>query len=636
MAAVTSNARSSAWHEEPKGEAHFTALAAFAVVRDESEWRVDADDYHASLYLASEQTGIKSSEKRGYEYGPCVLPYNLCSAATDTLQAKIAQHRPLPQVLTQRGNWTNQKRARKMTQFLEGQFDAQRIHEEHGPMMVRDALIFGRGILKITVDSEGEIVCDRMFPWECFVDEYDAKYGKPRNFYVVRSMDKRVATATFARSDSGKTIPKLASAIRDGGKFNIARDYELSAMSTVDRLDVLEAWHLPSYPGAKDGRHVVVIQGATLVDEPWEYDYFPFVILQFQRALQGIWGQGLVEQLEGYQYEINQAAEKTSEMHQMSGVKVLVPDGSDIHRESIRNGLHLLHHKPGMPPQVWQMDLVNEHTRARARELWEDGLNRTGLSQMSVQSQRPQGISAAIALQTLDDVETERFLIFGRAYEAWCLEIGRRFIDCAKQIAKEHGDLAVSVPMRGGILDLNWKDVFVDGTKLRIFSTGILPTQIPARLDRLKDLWNTGLIDRATFLRYLDAPDLQAELDLETADRLVIDEVLEAMRDAEEDEGEQAYIPPSAYQALEWGSRRAQQMYNRALLDGAPEFVTERFQRFIEDSKKELEKLKAAAMPPANDTGAAALQNAPLTPGGMAPAGPAMMPPPGPPPGMAA
>ncbi len=47
----------------------------------------------------------------------------------------------------------------------------------------------------------------------------------------------------------------------------------------------------------------------------------------------------------------------------------------------------------------------------------------------------------------------------------------------AKEIAAAYGDMAVSVPMRGGILDLKWSDVFIDGTKLRIFSSSVSPSR---------------------------------------------------------------------------------------------------------------------------------------------------------------
>ncbi len=591
---ITANAR---WYDEAKGEVHACLAGVFVTVRDECEWRVDSDEYHAGLYCASDKPGVRGHSRRGYAYGPATLPYNLCRSAVDTLVAKMATHRPLPQVLTQKGSWKNQKRARKMTQFLEGEFYRQRFFEEHWPVILRDACIFGRGVLKVWAQAD-EICTERVHPWELFVDEWDGRYGKPRNTYHVRTVDRGVALELYARSEGGGWKTKARDAILTAGRFDLSEHWEDTGRMTVDRVDVLEAWHLPSGKNAKDGRHVVIVQGATLVDEPWEDDSPPFIVLSYNPAVTGTWGHGLVEQLEGYQYEINLSSEKVSQQYHMSGVGVLVPDNAGIHNQEMRNGITILNHKPGGTPSVFQMDLVNEHMRARPRELTEDGLNDAGLSQMSVQSQKPAGVTAAVALQALDDVETQRFLPFGRACETFALNAARKYIGCAKQIANDYGDLAVSVPMKGGLLDLNWNDVYVDGVEIRIFSTSLLPQQLGQRLQRLTDMWNTGMLDRPTFLRLLDAPDLQAELDLETADKLVIDEMLEVMADAEESEGEAAYMPPSAYQDMVWAGKRAQQKLNRGLLDGMPSFNQDLLRRFLKDVKVELDKL-APPPPPA-------------------------------------
>ena len=203
--------------------------------------------------------------------------------------------------------WKNQKRAKKMTQFIEGQFSNSKIFEKHAPMIVRDALIFGRGILRVGTLGD-KVNAERIHPWELFVDEWDARYGEPRNIYLCRSMDKGVVLNAFGRTDSGSIRPSIRDALDKAGKFNLATNYEQEVTSTVERVDVLEAWHLPSRPGAKDGRHVVVVQGATLLDESWDYDYFPFAILSYSDAVVGYWGHGLIEQLEGYAYEINCAS----------------------------------------------------------------------------------------------------------------------------------------------------------------------------------------------------------------------------------------------------------------------------------------------------------------------------------------
>jgi hypothetical protein len=441
-------------------------------------------------------------------------------------------------------------------------------------------------------------------------------------------MDRGVALERFARTEAGGYRKSIKEAIETAGRLVLDQRYgtEDRAGITVDRVDIVEAWHLPSGPDAGDGRHVIACQGATLLDEEWSHDYFPFAILNYNDPLEGFWGHGILEQVEGYQYSLNTASEKLDEQYRMSGKGIIAFDGSGIHDQEFRNGLHIMHAKAGgQPPIVFDMDMVNEHLRQRPRELTQDALNETGLSQMSVQSQKPGGITAAIALQTLDDIETERFMTFGRAYETWNLQVARLLIDCAKQIANDFGDLAVSVPMKGGLLDLNWNDVYVDGVEIRVMPTSLLPQQLSARLEKLKDMWNTGLLDRAAFLRHLDAPDLQAELDLETADQLLVDEILEKMSDAEEDEGEAAYVPPSAYQQLEdptqpgkpgWALKRCQQRLNRGALDGMPEFNQEMLRRWLKDAG---ELLKTMTPPPAP----------PMPVGGIAaPMGAAPVPPP--------
>ena len=625
---------------------HGALTAVFQTVREESEWRLEADELHLGFYKQSERYGVRGRSMRFAEYEQAVLPHNVCRGGVDTLQAKVAKRRPLPIAHTQRGDWSKQKRARKMSQFLEGEFYRQRIFERVAPMIVRDALVFGRGHLCVFVSGK-RIRVERRFPWEVFDDEWDARYGSPRNRFYQRSMDQGVALETFARTEAGGWNEKIKRAIEQASLFTTQLDTDY-ATSTVQRIHVVDAYHLCDDPDAHaeaeaeertddsaeetetdagsgedrgrgarprrhkcTGRHLVFTTAGILVDEPWPYDYFPDVQINYNEPVVGSKGTGLVEQLEGYQYAINETCEVLSEQYRLSGVHVMVPDNAKISYQDIRNGINVMGHAPGEKPQVFQMDLVNEHMRARPRELRQDALNDVGLSEMSVQSEKPAGITAAIALQTLDDKETERFFMFDSAYSTWTLEIGRRFVDCAKLIAETQGEYAVSVPMKKGLLPLKWSDVYVDGAELKLSPTSFLPTEPAAKKQALNDMWESQQIDRATFLRLLDDPDLQSELDLETADKMVVDEMLERMLDAEEEDGEAAYMPPSEYQQIwteddtgrkkpGWAPRRAQQTYNRALLDGAPEFNLDLLRRFMKACDDIIAKANAEQMAPVN------------------------------------
>lgn len=584
--AATTRVRDAKWWLSKKDDVHGTLATVFRTIYDENAWRVDADEYHATLYAGSGATGgIRLRSRRNLTYASTTLPNNVCRSSTDTLQAKIVSIRPLPQVVTSRGSWTSQRKARKTRQFLEGEFYRCKVHDHLGKMIVRDALMFGRGIVKGWAKKK-RAKLERAHPWEVFTDDWDAQHGDPRNMYHCRTMDVGVAVAELAGGSRTKK-----EAIETAGRFTELYDsaQDPDEAVTVERVEVLEAWHLCSSHDPDDddhkcdGRHVIIVDGATLVDEVWEGERFPFAILHYCDAVTGLWGSGLIEQIEGHQTQINLSNEKLCDQYQFSGKLVTVPDGSGINKQHITNGLNILECKRTEGLGVFDLDLVNEHLRMRPRELTEDALNEIGLSQMSVQSQKPKGITAGVALQTLDDVETQRFLVFGRSFETWCRDVAQLLLDIIKGIAAEYGDYATRVPMKGGYLDLKWDEIEVDGIELQLQNIASLFQSVTGRIDRLKTLFEIGAIDRFDFMRYLDGPDVQQEMDVVTSARLLVDEILERMLDAQEDDGEAAYIEPTPYLPLQWAAKRGNDRMLHAQLNGAPDHVLEHVRQWIDD-----------------------------------------------------
>ncbi len=623
------------WWTQEGEELANTLGVVFSIVRDENEWRTDKDEYHWGLYEGTGLGGVTISSRRGQTYTNATLPDNVCKMAVDTLTAKVATIRPIPQVLTSRGNYKDQRRARKLRQFGEGEFFRQKIHEKLAPRIIKDALVGRAGVVQVYVEGKRPKV-ERVHAWTLYCDDWDAEFGEPMTMMRLRTMDRSKAMAKW---------PKHADAIKDASRFSsslrLARDEERS--STVERVELLEAWHRCADHDEDDedhecdGKHVIICENDVLFSEDWPHDYFPFATLTYDTPNTGFWGSGLCQMLEGYQVSINDANSKLDEMYDLSGKYVLLRDGGGVTKQEIQNGLRILHCKPGpFGPEVFDADLVNEHMRMRPIELVERALNAAGVSQMSAQSQKPDGIEAGVALQTLDDIESQRHIVFGRRFEAWCMDVMRLLIDCVKQIAKEHGDYEVKVPLKGNYLDLKWSDVEIDGFQLQLQSVGQLYMSFAGRLDKLKTLFEMGAIDAQTFMRHLDAGDVQSELDLETVDRLVVDEMIESMLDADDsDEPEAggpdpAYKAPNGYLPLEWAHKRAHQRRLQADLDGASQRVLDLMTQFIDDIQYLMDKNEATAMTPAGgpvDSLAALPPGAPLPPPPMPPGPP--MPPPG-------
>lgn len=596
------------WQTKRGDDLAETLASVFHQVAEENAWRTDADEYHWGLYEGTGLGGVTVRSRRNMTYDGATLPDNVCKMGVDTLTAKVATIRPIPQVHTSRGNWRAQRRARKMRQFIQGEFFRHKIHEKKSAPIIKDALVSRAGVVQVYTQGKQTKV-ERVHPWTLFVDDWDAEFGEPLTMMRLRTMDKAKAKALpFVKGS-----PTKVEAVDKAGRLTPRSTYrgiEEDRSSTVTRVELLEAWYRCADHDDSDdehectGRHVIICQGKVLLDEEWPHDHFPFAILTYDTPNVGFWGTGLVQGAEGYQVAINEANETYADQLRSSGAHVFLRDGSGIQKSDIVNGLAVHQIRPGpYDPTVMQVDLVNEHVRARAPELVERCLNSMGVSQMSAQSQKPTGIGSGIALQTLDDVESQRHIVFGRRFESWCMDVARLLIECIKKIAKEYGEYEVQVPMRGGYLDLKWSDVEVDDFQLEMQSVGQLYTSFAGRLEKLKTLFEMGAIDRGTFLRHMDAGDVQSELDLETAEKLLVDEMIEAMLDVDEPANDNAdpdgYIAPNGYLPLDWSHRRAHQKRLQSEMEGAPQHVLELLTRFIDDLAYLMDKRDAAQAPPA-------------------------------------
>lgn len=576
-------------------------------IRNRSRWRRDQDLLHATMYGGdTTAAGMVLDNSSMYSYAPSTVPRNVTRQAVETLKAKVAKHRPLPQVLTDRGNWKQQKRARKATQFLEGRFIKTKFFERHVPKWVGDAGIFGRGILR-PFRRGSKIFVERVHPWEVLVDDWDARYGEPRSCYQVRTVDIGVAVAMFAADDE-ELARRIASAA-DGGSGD-EWDWRGTIDSSVSRVRLVASYHLCDNEEAHEddedhectGRQAISLAGGeALVVEPWKYLKFPFVVLNYLDPITGYWGTGLAEILEPWQMAITEQFEKVQEGHRMlGGGMIFAQKGSDVNPADFTNTSVPIIEYTGAAPTVETFPPVHPSVYQRERDLPQDALGEVGLTMTSVQGQKQPGVDSGIGIQTLDDIEDERHIIFGRAYEAGCVEMAEWFIELEREIAEEKGESAVSVPMKGGLLPLKWADVSLEDFQLRVFPTSILPQQLDQKLKFLNYLFDKQLIDRSMFMQLLGGPDAQMELDVETSDRLAIDEQIEAVLDAEtakalDDAMTQA--TPSAFVDLAWYQKRAQQRYNAARIQGCEEANLQGMRDIMSMCDAEISKMNPPAPP---------------------------------------
>lgn len=612
--AAGAEVRKGFWWKAPKASVHESVTAVVGGIQKRQSYRSDANLRHLRLYGGAPAMGFGPRAERisdGSEpvirSKPLPVTANIIRSMTDTVTAKIGKSKPKPTFVTSGGNWGLQQKAKLLDKFCQGQFYEDRLYEK-GPTILRDAGVLGTGLVKV-YEANNRVRTERVLVEELYVDDVEALYGEPRSLYQTKIIAREVLASQY---ESRKQT------IRDAAGPGKERALVLpQQQSEADMVEVVEAWHLPSGPGAKDGRHVIAISNATLLDETWEDDCFPFAVLRYSTRPLGWYGEGIAERQAGRQLVVNRVLKRIDEIIQRcSTSRAWVDRQSKVVKEQLRNAVGDIVEFTGRPPIFQAPNMVPPELFGWLQQLVREGYELEGISMLSAQAKKPSGLDAAVALREFNDIESERFVVLGQAYEQFFLDVGRLMIRAAKRIAErkeeerdeegsvlldkdgkpktKKGDYEVKYPTKKGLVRIRWSDISLedDAFAMQMFPSSSLPTTPGARKQAVQELLAGGLIEPQTAKRLLDFPDLEEENSIEFAQfediHSAIDDILER--------GE--YRTPEPYENLEYGKKRFQSAYLRARTQGVPEERLQLLRDWMDAAEDMLNTSKAASAPP--------------------------------------
>ncbi len=519
---------------------------------------------------------------------------NIVQSMIDTVVSKITKNRPRPSFLTDGGDWSLQRKAKKLTKFVEGQFHCMDLYAK-GTRAFQDACISGTGAIKFFVDQESnKIKSERVMIDEIVVDDVEAMHGEPRQIHQIKFIHKDVLKEMFPKKKH--MIDMLSTDKGANSSF--------PAITTSDMVCVVESWHLPSGPDASDGLRVISIENDTLLKEEYMKPYFPFVFLRWGIRPIGFMGQGLAEQLSGLQLEINKILKTIQiSMHLVSIPKILVEASSKIVSTHLDNKIGGIIKYAGTRPEFGPLGKIPPDLFSHLDRLYQRAFEIAGISQLSSQAKKPSGLDSGKALREFSDIESERFMDVSKRYEESYLEISKILIDLAKELGEKTDDFKVKVKGGKFMQTIKWSEVDIEEEKylMQIFPTSSLSQTPAGRLQDVQELLQAGFISPEDGKKLLDFPDLEAFYNMENAAEEDIDRAIEFMIDKNE------YQTPEPFQNLELGVVKMQQAYLHFRQQGAPESRLELFRRWIDDANalitkvaEELANREAQAMAAAN------------------------------------
>jgi len=294
-----------------------------------------------------------------------------------------------------------------------------------------------------------------------------------------------------------------------------------------------------------------------LLDEDYTRDEFPFAFLRRKPPLVGFWGQSLMQDLAPGQLEYDSLCERIQRAHRLlGGAHLIVQRGSKINLGELDNDIGTIISCDGPPPTEWTPSPVNPDTYRYKDGIAASMREVSGQSAMSVHAEKPTGITSGIALQTLDDVESERFMAFHRAYEQFFVDIARHMITLSDIVPNAR----VKTKTSRGVEILHWSDVSLpeDESIVEIFPTSMLAKTPGARLEQLQELMAAQVIDAVRFRQLFQMPDIEADNELDAAVLDVVDRAFDKIiLDGE-------FVGPEPFDDLARCSERALKLYAHA------------------------------------------------------------------------
>lgn len=544
------------------------------------------------------------------------LTWNIPRSLCHTVGAKLAgKNRPKVQFVTSAASWQQRRRAYHLDRFSEAQFHLRQGQHgniwELGALVLLHSLVLGDGFAYVYADdSEQQVAVEPIFPWQLFVDPNDAAQGRPQCLFLVRPFDRDRLAANYAKDKDALSAIAKAKAIGMGTETTSGDAYFKGGVRSAEQVEVIDAWSLPTGKDADGkptgGKHLRYIDGKTLDRQDWKRPEFPLVHLKWATEIQGWWAKSLVGEVRSISDEINSIVQRLSDCVRRTQKSIwLIPDGAvaDGVLSDNEDSINVQFDPAVGVPQHISPAPFDQATIDWLRMNLEQCYGIPGVSQMGATARKEQGVTAAIALRTIDDQQTERLGTQQNGYELFYVDVCRHMIACTRELAAENKNYSVRWPGEGFLREIKWKDVDLpeDQYIMRPYPVSGMKNTPTDRLQLAQDMFGAGVFGKASLeesIKYLNTNDQLSGGDKQGK---LIERYIESWLDATDEtlaDGTFKFRSPFPYLNMPAAMLQVAEAYVEAQLDEAPDFNTDFFLRFLEQCDQIVAERAATTPPP--------------------------------------
>ena len=473
-------------------------------------------------------------------------------AHVDAAVSKIAGvQRPRVQFMTTRANWKLRRAVSKLDQFIHGVFASPCAQFSDvwamKSLTARDAFMLGDGFERVFVDpSLDRATFARVAPWEILVDDDDARDGFPTEMFWRHSADVDSLVAAYPKKAA--VIRESRSPVHTDDLWMPGVDSVLTRQRSNQRL-IIEHWTRKI--GDEDGEHVVLTpSGQVIAREPWPFPWFPFQHLSWCPPVVGYWGSSLLEQSGRMESWINSIIRRIKDAVDNSSTNIVVAEEGSLAKPGdafVKDNSVVIYKKGHAPPTVQTPQSFNPQLFQLLETFYGKSFELTGVNQMSATAQKQPGIEANSAIQTMADLQSERFSVVWNDYQTSFVELARKATLLTRDHLKGGKKRArVQVPGDRFMNSVPWPDGDLDEEMFTVQAQPAPSSKwtMASRVQQAENLAQGGILSPDALVRVQQFGDTQAELDRINRQSEYTERMIERWLDATDEQIESNMIRP--------------------------------------------------------------------------------------------
>ncbi len=418
--------------------------------------------------------------QRASEDDTSPVPINqLIKSAIDTHVSKMSQTKVRPFFTPVNGEYKTRKACRAAQQYFDELYEVQDMAGK-AILALRDAEIFDTGAL--WVDEQQAAIC-RLAPWEVYFDAAEIHYGKLTRIVIRRDFYPIMYLKDLVKKGSQADAKLLQ---YRGAKCSNVVYYDLAGKQRHDLID-----------------------GEVVKTSKLESDTCPIAFVYYTQPIAGNRATSLCDDLLPIQLTMDMLSQRIKDAAELTPANtIFVPSAAGFSGSMVSNRIGNVYTysqgpQGGLP--VVSTPRPIDPMFLQLLQYWEGvGFNTAGISQLSAQAKKPSGLNSGVALQTLEDVESERHNVILQCYI-------RLWMDVAKIMLEVMPESADILPKTKGRAKVSWKDIKRERElfSIQFSATSSLSKDPKTKMEQIEKLIQMGLVDKDYITSLLEMPDLE-------------------------------------------------------------------------------------------------------------------------------